>query len=128
MPRKARNGGRPECEHKRPEKQGAFVRTPGCGDTVVQGKLRVGIAGDVQYGKIIRDKGIGQTEEGDGNGNKLPLTGRNGDGHPRRLAARSSDDGHRGLEASQKQRGDECELSNVCGAWHEFAYFVPGGM
>ena len=51
-----RHRNHPNRQHKSPEQQRSFVRTPSCRQPILQRKLRIGIRCHVQHGKVVVDE------------------------------------------------------------------------
>src|SRR5215471_13915147 len=96
---------------------------PGCRKTIIQRQVRVGIGGDVQYGKIIGDERISETEKRGGHCNELPPGCGSGGSNPRCLSTLCAENRYRRLNRGQKQCRYQCELSDPCEAKHDVSLF-----
>ena len=88
------------------------MAAPYRGQPVVQRQHGVGVAGDIQHGKIVDGEGVGQTNHGQHDEHEQPLRGRSGHGHPGRDAALRADDGKNGQRKGNKEGDNEGEVAD----------------
>ena len=104
---------RPGHEYPGPEQQRPFMRAPQRGDAVERGQRGVGIAGDVQHGKIEGDEGVHQRADGRAHEHELPGHRRPDYRHPARITARGAEDAEECLRAREHQREDQGEMAEL---------------
>ena len=88
------------------------MRTPDCGNLVMQRQGRIGIVGHIQHGEIIADEAVGQA--GIGHGDEQQLSACRGlcHGHPLDRVGLGTKDGNQRLHECQTQGQDQREMTD----------------
>ena len=88
------------------------MRAPHAGDSVNQGQVEIGILGDVENRKVMRDKCPGQAGVSDEHKQQLPASSRFRNVDPRGDASGSAGQRQRTLDHGKAQREDQSECAD----------------